>query len=199
MPDMSLQQMALSGPMPGENLTQPLGNRPWQKPPQYNTVDDVIKSLLQSFQDKDKVHQFLAMLEAGAPMDTILRTILMHGFSEGKWTYHLGVLAAGPMAHLLVRIAKQAGVKYIQSYGNPKKATYSAFDLAAKKKAQNDITDAEVKKFQAGVKANTKPTKLSPQETIAASSAPPSGGLMSPPSPTQGQSGNQPQAVGEMV
>lgn len=196
MPDMSLSQMALSGPMPGENLTQPLGNRPWQKPPQYTTVDQVMHSVMQSFQDKETVHKLLASLEAGAPMDTLLRTILMHGFSEGKWTYHLGVLVAAPLGALLHRIAKQAGVKYIPSYKNPKKDTYAVYDMVAKKKAQDEITAQEVKKFQAGIKAKDTNTKLSPQETVALSS-PPSGGLMSPPS--QGQSSGTPAPIGGMV
>ena len=36
-----IQQPSLDAPVPGEGLTHELGDRPWQKPAQYTTVDEV--------------------------------------------------------------------------------------------------------------------------------------------------------------
>jgi hypothetical protein len=51
------------------------------------------------------------MLELGHPIKGIVQTIIMSGFSEGKWTVDVGMLLIQPLTALLLRIADDAGVK----------------------------------------------------------------------------------------
>ena len=37
-----LKEQSFDAPIPGMSMTHELGARPWQSPPQYSTVDEVI-------------------------------------------------------------------------------------------------------------------------------------------------------------
>ncbi len=186
-------QLGLSGPIPGESLTRAPGDAPWEKPPQYAQIDDAMNFIMKQFSDRAHCHGLLAVLEAGAPMDVIVSTILKHGFAEGKWTPSLAALLAKPLALLLHKLATQAGVKYIPSYKNPKNDLNQLLAMVESKKHKEKVTAEQVKKFQAAIKSGVSPGKAADQEPDEddmggpsdndADNAPsniPQGGLMSP-------------------
>lgn len=174
--NLSPSNMHLSGPIPGQSLTVDPGSVPWETPPKFTQVDDAIQFIIKQMQDPQHVHAFLATMEMGAPLDTVLGTLIQHGFAEGLWTPSLGAILMQPLAHMFVAMLKRAGIKYIPSYRPMKGQLDSLFGAVQKKSAQQKVTKEEFKKFQDQLKTSS--------DAADAMNAPPSGGLMSP--PTQG-------------
>ena len=46
----------IDAPIPGQSLTAELGNRPWQKPPQYNTVEEALEYYIPRLTDPDMLY-----------------------------------------------------------------------------------------------------------------------------------------------
>lgn len=136
-----------SGPIPGESLTRAPGSVPWERPPQYTKVDEVMHYFIQQFQNKDIVHNLLAVIEQGAPLDTVIHTILMHGFTEGKWTPALAIMLVHPLEALFRNMLKRAGIKYINSYTAHKGQNDSVFQAAIDKKDQDAVNTQRAKDF----------------------------------------------------
>jgi hypothetical protein len=164
----------LSGPIAGSSLTRAPGSVPWEKPPQYTSVDDAMQFFVKAFQNPDNVHQFLATIEAGAPLDVTIYTILSHGFAEGKWTPSLMILLIKPLTMLLHVMLDRAKIKYIATYTPQKGKLDSLFDLVNQKKTQEKVTSQQVSQFVKVAKDQVAPT--TPDIP-----APASAGLMSPP------------------
>lgn len=182
---LSPTQQVLNGPIPGESLTQAPGSRPYEQPPQYTTIDDAMNSILKSLQDKKNTHHLLALLEAGVPMNVIVGTLLQHGFAEGKWAPSMTFLLMAPLSMLLVRIAKEAGIKYIPSYnGKRDPGLDDLYSIIEKKKAKEKVSTVANKKFEQVLKtAKVSPdtaAQLSPASNMNKSS----GGFMSAPGAT---------------
>lgn len=166
-----------SGPIAGSSLTRAPGSVPWEKPPMYTTVDDAMKFFVQQFQNPMMVHSFLATIEAGAPLDVTIYTILSHGFAEGKWTPSLMVMLIKPFTALCVMLLHRAKIKYIPSYSQKKGQLDNIFDLINQKKAQDKVTNMQVKNIVGTAKTATAPSATPMPAT-------PAGGLMSPPTQT---------------
>lgn len=174
--------MHLSGPIPGQSLTVAPGSVPWEKPPMYTTVDQAMKFFLQSFQNEENVHEFLATMESGAPLDTVVYTILSHGFAEGKWTPSLMILLIKPVVTMLAAILKHAGIKYLPSYTPHKGKNDGVFAMLMQKKEKDKVTQEQIKTVMEDAKA-----KEAMPDTGTLSTPPPqSKGFMSMPAALQG-------------
>ena len=69
MPIMNPDQIdQFNAPIPGEMLTAEMGARPWQRPPQFNTVEEVIDFYTDKLKDPKGIR----------------------GTSKGKWGYYKG-------------------------------------------------------------------------------------------------------------
>lgn len=172
-----LKSQVLNGPIPGESLTGTPGNKPYEQPPQHTTVDDAMNDILSSLQNKNNVYHFLALLEAGVPMNVIVGTMLQSGFAEGKWQPNLSFMLMAPLSALLIRIAKEAGIKYTPSYSTKRDSSLDTLYAMIEKKKAKQVPQAEVDKFNEELKEQLDENKSNPPSTSA---GPPMGGLMSP-------------------
>ena len=66
-----VEQVSLSRPVPGQSLTHEVRARPWQNPPQFNTVEESMDWYLERFNNPDLVQELLAIMESGVPISTI--------------------------------------------------------------------------------------------------------------------------------
>ena len=58
-------------PIPGMSLTAELGNRPWQQPPQYSTVEEALQWYIPRLTNPELLDQLLDVMETGIPLTTI--------------------------------------------------------------------------------------------------------------------------------
>jgi len=111
----------LDGPIPGESLTAELGARPWQSPPQYANVDDVIDYYMSRMSQEDFMVQLVDVLEMGAPVSAIANSIQLSGVMQGLHTIDSGILVMPIIMEMIMMLGDAAGVKYESGVDNPDK------------------------------------------------------------------------------
>jgi hypothetical protein len=100
----------MDGPIPGENYTSDTKNYPWHRPPEYTTTDEAIDYVVKVFSREEAIASTVTMMEIGIDISTITDLFVTKGISEGKWSVDTGLVIAGPIAHILVIMAKKYGV-----------------------------------------------------------------------------------------
>jgi hypothetical protein len=100
----------MDGPIPGENYTSDTRNYPWHRPPEFTSTDDAIDYVAKVFSKEEAIASTVTMMEIGIDIATITDIFITKGISEGKWAVDLGLIIAGPVAHMIVMMAKAYGV-----------------------------------------------------------------------------------------
>ena len=70
-----IQQLPFDAPIPGQSFTSELGNRPWEKPSQYATVEDAIDFYIQRINSEDLKQPLLDVIELGIPLTSIANAL----------------------------------------------------------------------------------------------------------------------------
>lgn len=109
---MDFASKIMNGPIPGENFTTDTRNFPWHRPPQYTKLDDAIEACIKDMLDDEKSSSFLLQLQIGFSVVDVTQMIIMSGISEGKWTFDFGLLMAGPIAHVVVLMARGEDIPF---------------------------------------------------------------------------------------
>ena len=72
-------------PIPGQSLTDTPGNAPWEHPPQFTDPEEILDGLYDKITDGEFSQQLIAMLDAGVPVEAIVRVMVFGGFMQGKY------------------------------------------------------------------------------------------------------------------
>ena len=99
------------GPVPGQSLTAKKGNMPYERPPEDTDPEKALVKLFNGLTKQENAHRTLALLEQGIPVKTMVRTLLLGGFMEGKYSAPMLPIMAGPLALMLKSMADEAGIK----------------------------------------------------------------------------------------
>jgi len=102
----------LDAPTPGMSLTAPLGDRPWQKPPQLPTAEQALSFYVERLTADEQVPKMLDLLEIGIPVDTLVDTIQLGGVMEGVHSVDVGIIISPALSELISQIATKAGVEH---------------------------------------------------------------------------------------
>lgn len=102
----------MNGPIPGENYTSDTKNYAWHRPPQFTQLDDAIEYSVKWIMDEERADNYILMLEVGWSVVDMSQMFIMNGVGRGLWTFDMGLLMAGPIAHILVIMARGADIKY---------------------------------------------------------------------------------------
>lgn len=105
-------QPFLDGPIPGQSLTSELGNRPWQNPPQYNTVEEALEYYIPRLVDPQIAPQLIDNMEMGIPLTTIANAMQVGGAMQGYHTIDVGILVMPVLIEMMAYLGDQAGIKY---------------------------------------------------------------------------------------
>lgn len=105
-------EMDLDAPIPGQSLTAPLGERPWQNPPRFSTAEEALQFYVPRLTEEKMAGKLLDMLEMGVPIDTVVDTVQLNGVMEGVHSVDVGIVVSPILTELIDRMAKDAGVKY---------------------------------------------------------------------------------------
>jgi len=101
-------------PIPGQSLTDTPGNAPWEHPPQFTDPEQILGSLYDKITDGDFSEQLIAMLDAGVPVEAIVRVIVFGGFMQGKYTPDVGFMIIEPLMKLISAVGIRAGIKELK-------------------------------------------------------------------------------------
>jgi len=99
-------------PTPGMSLTAELGNRPWQQPPQYSTVEEALQWYIPRLTNPEMLDQLLNVMESGIPLTTIADAMQTGGVMEGKHSLDVGILILPVLIETMAYLAEEAGIEY---------------------------------------------------------------------------------------
>ena len=101
-------------PTPGMSLTAELGNRPWQQPPQYSTVEEALQWYIPRLTNPEMLDQLLNVMESGIPLTTIADAMQTGGVMEGKHSLDVGILILPVLIETMAYLAEEAGIEYTE-------------------------------------------------------------------------------------
>lgn len=99
-------------PIAGQSLTAELGNRPWQQPPQYTTVEEALDYYVPRLSNPEFTENLYDVMESGIPLTTIAEAIQVAGAMEGKHSIDVGILVMPVLIETMAYLAEEAGIEY---------------------------------------------------------------------------------------
>ena len=148
-------------PIPGMSLTAELGNRPWQQPPQYSTVEEALQWYIPRLTNPELLDQLLDVMETGIPLTTIADAMQTGGVMEGKHSLDVGILLLPVLIETMAYLAEEAGIEYDEGSNieaNPDTPTESRVALALSKVRETTGEVEEEPKVEEPEPEKEKPT-----------------------------------------
>ena len=108
-----VEQVSLSRPVPGQSLTHELRARPWQNPPQFNTVEESMDWYLERFDNPELVQELLSVIESGVPLGTIANSMQLGAVLQGVHTIDVGMLIMPILIEIMKTLAEKTDTKYV--------------------------------------------------------------------------------------
>ena len=106
-----------NGPIPGESLTKPPGNAPWEKPPKYAKVEEALSFYMDRLENPEMLEEVLFILSQDMPLELIVDNMLLYNEMKGRHTGDTSLLI-GPIIHEYLKLmADAAGVTYREFQG----------------------------------------------------------------------------------
>lgn len=102
----------MDAPIPGQAMTAPLGDRPWQKPPRFPTAEQALSFYVDRLTEDKQSAQLMDLLELGVPVDTLVDTLQLGGVMEGLHSVDVGIVITPAIAELVSQMADAAEVEY---------------------------------------------------------------------------------------
>ena len=111
-PNKSMMQPPLSAPIPGQHLTAPFGDRPWQRPSEFTTPEEALDYYLPRLTEDEFSRQLLDTMEAGVPLTTIANSLQLASVMEGKHSIDVGILVLPVLMETMAYMGDVAGIDY---------------------------------------------------------------------------------------
>lgn len=102
----------IDGPIPGQSLTFEVGNRPWQNPPQYTSVEQALEYYIPRLMEPEFVDELINVMDMGVPLTTIANAMQVGGVMQGLHTIDIGVLVIPVLIEMMAYIGDSADIKY---------------------------------------------------------------------------------------
>lgn len=149
MPTVNPEQIdKFNAPIPGEMLTAELGARPWQRPPQYSEIEDVLNYYVDRMTIPKVSANAVSIMESGVPLTMLSETIMTANVMEGVHTIDSGILVIPFIVEMLEYLADEAGVKV--ELGLEEEEDNSVVDSLAAKKAFEKFEEESGKEIPEG-------------------------------------------------
>ena len=103
-----------SAPIPGQSLTDEPGNYPWEHQPKNTDPETIVNDLFMRMTQPEALQEILVMLDAGIPVEAIVRVMVFTGFAEGEFNPDVGFIIIEPLMEAVATIGLRAGVKNLK-------------------------------------------------------------------------------------
>lgn len=111
----------LNAPIPGMALTTAPKNRPWEKPPEIDSVEDAVNFYISHLSKPDVVDDLMVMLEIGFPVKALVETLRTSGVMKGKHSLDVGLLVEPVVTKFITATADSLDVPYVMGGVDPNK------------------------------------------------------------------------------
>jgi len=138
--------VSLDAPIPGQSLTAPLGDRPWQKPARFSQPDVALAFYVDRITKPERTDNLLDILENGVPVDTLVDILQQGGVMEGVHSLDTGIVIAPALVEVISHIADESGVEHTKFSNSKKKEGTSSAEIvfALKDEPQQEVPEVEI-------------------------------------------------------
>lgn len=139
---------AVDAPIPGQSLTAPLGDRPWQRPARFSTPDKALSYYIERITVPRNANQMFDILELGIPIATLVDTMQTSGVMEGLHSLDVGIIISPALTEAIEGMAKAAEIDYTVIGKDPKDLhpNDSQISLAMESLAKEKVEESGVMK-----------------------------------------------------
>lgn len=109
------QAMMLSGPVPGQSLTDEPKAYAWEQPPMLTKPEDVFDYYLQKISDPEVSDNVLTMVSLGMPISTLVDSMMSGGVMEGIHSVDVKLIMKPQIGVVIKEMAIEAGIDYKES------------------------------------------------------------------------------------
>lgn len=156
---------SLNAPIPGMSLTTEPGNRPWENPPQLNTVEEAIEYYTDKLTEPEKIDYLLEALSLEVSVEAIADALTTSSVMNGIHTVDVSILVSPVLYELIKYIAEAHDMEYIESYEEVAKKNkipkHEITSIVSKIKAQ---VDTELQLKEEGFEPINRNTNAEPEE-----------------------------------
>ena len=100
-------------PIPGMSLTSEPGNRPWEQPPKYVELDDVVSYYVEKLTEAKMVDSLLEVMQNDVPLVDLSNAFIKAGVMKGVHSIDVGFLVIPILVELLQTLGDMNDVGYI--------------------------------------------------------------------------------------
>ena len=138
--------VTLDAPIPGQSLTAPLGDRPWQKPARFSQPDVALAFYVDRITKEERANNMLDILENGVPVDVLVDIMQQGGVMEGIHSLDTGIVIAPALVEVISSMADNVGIEYTKFSTDKKRegATSAEIVFATKDEPQAEVPEIEV-------------------------------------------------------
>lgn len=113
----------LKAPIPGMSLTTEPGGRPWEQPPQLNTVAEVVDFYTDRMTNPEMVSSLLTLVEKNMPLYDITKSLTTINVMKGMHSVDTGMLVQPVLVEMLKTLAELNDIGYIITREDMEKQT----------------------------------------------------------------------------
>lgn len=146
----------LHQPIPGISLTGAPGNAPWEQPPKYVSLDEVVDYYSDKLVDEDMIANVISIIKRDAPLLTIAEGMIRMGIMEGMHTIDAGMLVKPILVELMIALAEIYGIKYVIQAEDMQTQRTMPIDAIEKVVSESVTQMQEVKEETGGLIARRK-------------------------------------------
>jgi len=107
-------------PIPGQSLTEEPGKHSFERPPEIVDVDDAVAYIVDKIETSSGGKEDLQkQMMAGMPIESIVNTIALTGFSEGIWTPDVAEMMKLPVSAYFMMMAQEENIPAIMFNQDP--------------------------------------------------------------------------------
>lgn len=138
-------------PIPGMSLAASApGNRPWEQPPMFVELDDVVSYYVEKMTEPKAVESLLKAMKTDVPLVSVANTLIRTGMMKGIHNIDLGFIAVPILVELMKTIGDMNDVGYVVTDEDMK--------------TEIDIDEAEVREVLKGAVKDVKENIEQPAE-----------------------------------
>jgi hypothetical protein len=135
---MAIDSKFITAPIPGSSLTGEPGNYPWENPPQFSKIEEVIDFYTERMTDDEVEAAIVSALDTGVSVEAMAEQILSSGVMNGVHTYDISVLVTPVINEMIMYIGDINQISYTESY--EKKAVEKKVPLQFAKEIAREIS-----------------------------------------------------------
>lgn len=109
-----------NAPIPGESLTKPPKQYPWERPPEYTDPEDVIQLYVRKLNEPDRMEGLMDALEIGFPLKDLVEGLTRLGVANGIHTIDVGLIVAPVIHDYIKSFADELQIEYDEGFEDKK-------------------------------------------------------------------------------